>query len=190
MVTKAGVDALINSVHQQETKLILKASKFNNVREAIQKINENVSSNETSMILSYNKRAFQNNRGRQNRFNSNSNSQPNTFNRQQQNYHRGNNRNRFQNRGGRNQNSNMNRQTSYYRPNYSRGGGNRNAVYAVNSMPMQPVLMTHPTQQGYPPVPFRNVTPQTAVPRMQQQQNDYFLGQVYGNQAPPNQPQF
>lgn len=193
MVTKAGVDALISSVNQAETKLILKASNFKNVREAIQKINENQTASEPSMILSYNnKRVFHNSfRGRQNRFNTNSHQQSNTFHRpQQHNYYRGNNRPRFQNRGGRNQNFNMNRQPSFYRPNGGRGGSNGNSVYAVNSTPLTPAWMNHPTQQGYQPLAYRNATPQTAAPRVQQQQNDNFLGQVYGSQEHPNLPQF
>lgn len=189
MATKAGVDALINSVNQAETKLILKASKFTTVREAIQKVNENTSSNESSMILTYTHRRVYGNNNRGNnrpRYNNNSNaSQHNSYNRpqQNQNHYRGNNRSRYQNRGGRQQNFNSNQQRGY-RHNHSRGGGNGHPVYTVCSVPMPP------PQQGYPPMPFGNTTPQTAAPRTQQQQNGNFLGQVYGSQMPPNLPQY
>lgn len=52
MVKKATVDALINGVSNQETKLILKAGSFDDVKDAIQKVQEN-SSSQTQTILSF-----------------------------------------------------------------------------------------------------------------------------------------
>lgn len=48
MSTKTGVDALINNVNH-ETKIILKAGNFSNLKDAIQKVQENASQN--SQIL-------------------------------------------------------------------------------------------------------------------------------------------
>lgn len=55
MATKAGVDTLINGVSNAEIKIILKASEFNSVQKAIQKINETQTS-EQSQVFSFNTR--------------------------------------------------------------------------------------------------------------------------------------
>ena len=196
MVKKAVVDALVNGVNNQETKLILKAGSFKTVKEAIQKVQENGNSqNQSILSFSSNRPGHGGNKPfpfqgqTSNRFNNRPNQQ-NSYNRSQhqQNFYRGNNRPRFQGRGGRYQNNNR---QFHYRPNFNRGGGNRNHVYAVNSMPMPPALMNHSAAAlQSQPIPLGNATPQSAAPRMQQQQNDYFLGQVYGSQGHPNLPQY
>lgn len=50
IATKAGVDTLINGVSNTEIKIILKASEFNSIQKAIQKINE-TQTTEPSQVL-------------------------------------------------------------------------------------------------------------------------------------------
>lgn len=52
MVKKVAVDALINGVSNSETKIILKAGNFDTVKDAIQKVQENNSNNQTSAMFS------------------------------------------------------------------------------------------------------------------------------------------
>lgn len=83
MSTKSGVDALINGISNQEVKLILKAGTFTDLKDAIQKVNENVSDSSNGVqILSFsgrhnhfrkNNRYSYNNNGRINNFSNNRN---------------------------------------------------------------------------------------------------------------------
>lgn len=49
MSTKTGVDALINNVNH-DTKIILKAGNFSNIKDAVQKVQENASQNPTQIL--------------------------------------------------------------------------------------------------------------------------------------------
>lgn len=62
MATKAGVDALISTTTNYETKIILKAGTFQNLQDAIMKVRENDTqvSIENSQVLAYNIRRFGN----------------------------------------------------------------------------------------------------------------------------------
>lgn len=53
MATKVGIDTLINGSNSQETKIILKAGAFSDIKNAIQKVLENSSANQPVHILSY-----------------------------------------------------------------------------------------------------------------------------------------
>lgn len=111
MATKAGIDTLINGIKNTETKIILKAGTFPSVKEAVQKINENLTqeTNNSNQILHMSSQRYTN-RGRQN------------FNTQ-----RGNFRGRFTNfnrnswnRNGNNNRNNGNRQYSNNHENQNR----------------------------------------------------------------------
>lgn len=65
MSTKTGVDALINNVNH-ETKIILKAGNFSNLKDAIQKVQENASQNNQILTMQTQR---QNNYGRNGRGN-------------------------------------------------------------------------------------------------------------------------
>lgn len=65
MSTKIGVDALINNVNH-ETKIILKAGTFSNIKDAVQRVQENVPQNSTQ-ILSFQRQNNYSRDGRDNR---------------------------------------------------------------------------------------------------------------------------
>lgn len=63
MSTKAGVDALTNGINSQELKIILKAGSFHNIKDAIQKVNENASTSQNpAQVLTFNTRNDNNHR--------------------------------------------------------------------------------------------------------------------------------
>lgn len=140
MATKAGVDTLINGVSNAEIKIILKASEFNSVQKAIQKINE--TQPEQFQILSFNTRG----RGRGNfRNNAQYSSYPrnrsapnNDFNRSHGNNYqnpnrRGNGRGHNNYRGNFRGNYHNRGRNSYYPSNNSnqhRNGHGHNVFYA------------------------------------------------------------
>lgn len=123
MASKAGVDTLISGIKNPETKLILKAATFNDIKEAVQKINENSQTNsETNEIQVLHYRRTQSNqhgnyRGRSNfqrgnfnrrNFHDNQNRYDNNRNHSYDNRNiYNNNRNRFND--NRNQNNNFGR---------------------------------------------------------------------------------
>lgn len=152
MATKAGVDSLINGIKDNETKIVLKASTFTSVKEAIQKINEN-SVRETNQIFHlvgqhYNHRGRTrfgdqrgNYRGRYMNFRGAYRGQNNYHyyaNRQNSNYH---DRNNTQDAGNNQRNNGQGRINSENRNNFNRRGGyannqrnvsNRNVYYSEN----------------------------------------------------------
>lgn len=149
MATKAGIDTLINGIKNTETKIILKAGTFPSVKEAVQKINENLTqeTNNSNQILHMNSQRYTNRdrqnynnqrgnyRGRymnsyRNNYNRNSNNNRNYGNRQySNNYERNNDQNRFNSRN-RYQNNNSNRPPPP-RDSHSHNN-NRNVYYSEN----------------------------------------------------------
>ncbi|XP_055591475.1 putative uncharacterized protein DDB_G0286901 [Uranotaenia lowii] len=148
MANKAGVDALINVVTNNDTKLILKAGTFNNVKEAVVKVLENSTpGTSTNQVLSYSSRGrYKSNRGNRdsqrfnNRYHGNNGRQYNN----QRNYAS----NRYNNnrRDHRNYGDNHNNNQRYYNEirnnnNYrNRNGSNdrnrrRNVYYVENDQP-------------------------------------------------------
>lgn len=111
MATKAGIDTLINGIKNTEMKIILKAGTFPSVKEAVQKINENLTqeTNNPNQILHMSSQRYTN-RGRQN------------FNTQRGNFRgRFTNSNRYSwNRNGNNNRNNGNRQYSNNHENQNR----------------------------------------------------------------------
>lgn len=117
MANKAGVDALINGVTNSDTKLILKAGTFNNIRDAITKVVENSNSPsppnaEIFTLSSRGRNNFSNNFGRndyQRDFHGNARNFQS--NHQRPNYNRGygqNSRRQYFNRGYNNNHHNRN----------------------------------------------------------------------------------
>lgn len=186
MATKAGVDALINGVNNFETKLILKAGNFSNIKEAVQKVQENGTSTQT---------------------NSQNSAQVMTYNTQRNNFNRNNRGRRFSNRGGnsstpRDRNNQYNNRTNnrqqgrYQHRNYNnnnnyynRGGRRDNRprqVYATNAAQVQPMVQNMPF--GPYAIPQAQNLQQIAVPAGTPQQNLNFLCRA--NQGPTPQQQF
>lgn len=120
MATKAGVEALINGVSNSELKIILKASEFETVQKAIQKINE-TKTEPTSQIFSMHSNN-QRGQGRQNynnfqNTNSNRYRPNNDYNRRENfsnnNYRRGNHRGNSNFRGNPRGNYHNNRRNNF-----------------------------------------------------------------------------
>lgn len=141
MATKAGIDALINGVNCTETKTILKAGTFNDISEAVQKINENAirvsASFPNAQMLTFRGRGTNKQYSNSSRYNQNAqyaNRGRNNFQPRQQ-FHTQSG-NQFQYRG----NFSYNRNNSYHR---GRGGRyNANAqrrVYTTDAVQMQNV---------------------------------------------------
>lgn len=160
MATKAGVEALTAGVISQETKIILKAGNFTDVKQAIQKVAENTnSSTSNSQILNFHanrpfdRNQFGNNRGRGNNYNNN--------NANQRDY-RNNNYRRQQLRGRDNFGGNFQRGhgSSHYPHNtqsnrHNRGRGGHNSfrrIYATN-VTTNPQIMQHQMIQSQLPQP-------------------------------------
>lgn len=186
MATKAGVDALINGVNNFETKLILKAGNFSNIKEAVQKVQENNSSTQTNsqnsaQVMTCNTQRnnfYRNNRGR--RFNNRGGNSSTPRDRNNQHNNRNNNRQQ-----GRYQHQNNNNNNNYY----NRGGRRDNRprqVYATNAAQVQPVVQNMPF--GPYAIPQAQNLQQIAVPAGTPQQNLNFLCRA--NQGPTPQQQF
>lgn len=184
MVKKAAVDALISGVSNTETRTILKAGSFDNVKEAIQKVQENGTINQNHAILNFstrghhrqggnkttgfrqhNRQNFNNFRGNNNRFRGNGNR------------HGGNFRGNFQ-RNFPNQNNN------YPRPRFNNNRNNTGRMFNMNANPMQASeignQMVTPMQNTMHP--GGTILPPMQVPNFNRQ-NFPFLGQTPQTQA-------
>lgn len=134
MATKVGIDTLLKKIHNNDTKIILKAGSFSSVQQAIQKVRENATQDVPPQVLSYRT----NNRGR-----GNSQSRQN-FQQSRQNFQRSNRGSRSQQfsnrgRGGRSQNYRQNFHNNNYGPRHNYPPSN-NVYYAQmgnNQSPQQ-----------------------------------------------------
>lgn len=113
MATKAGVNALINGVADNETKIILKANEFPTIQSAIQKVNENIGLS-TQVLTVNSRRGFP----RRNNLNHNRGNYSNSIVNRGYKQNSYNNRQRMQSRIHNNETFN---QRNYYSP---RGRGN------------------------------------------------------------------
>lgn len=152
MATKAGVDALINGTTSFETKIILRAGNFSNIREAVQKVQENTGLAQTgnqnaSQIMAYGTRQNNSARGIRGRRipnrggNSNSSrdrNYQNNFNTRYQGHYQG----RFQNRWN-HHNGGFNRS--------GRGSNRHRQFFSAN------IEQVQPTVQYVPYAPVQNV---------------------------------
>lgn len=122
MATKAGVDALINGITDNETKIILKANEFSTIQSAIQKVNENIG--RSAQVLTVNAR-----RGLPRKNNCYNNNRGNYCN----NYgNRGYNRNSYNNRQSRTNYNEGYNQRNHYSPR-GRGNFHNNRGFTHNS---------------------------------------------------------
>lgn len=192
MATKAGVEALINGVNNFETKLILKAGTFTNIKDALQKVQENTASVQTpTQIMSFNAQRQNNNdrhyRGRRTGTGNHTSNNHNRFN----NYRSNNNGNNYNN----NRYSTNNRFQARFpnrnniSGNYTRGGRRDNRsrqVYMTNVENPQP-MGTNMPNGGYLIPPLQRDPSQLTVPAGTPQQNLNFLGQTNQGQYPARQ---
>ena len=79
MSLKHGINALIEKVHNQETKIVLKAGQFASVSDASEKVLENERNSNGSQILAFNRNYYDNRKFVRNKY------PPNTYNRFQPN---------------------------------------------------------------------------------------------------------
>lgn len=157
MSTKSGVDALINGINNQEVKLILKAGTFTDLKDAIQKVNENVLENSNVQVLSFNGR--QNNFRKNNRYNHNNG---------RNNNYRNHNGNRNNNHGSnhvypqRNHNPNYSQQRYSHSQNFNsgRGRGRNNNNYARNVYMTDTNSNTNHSTHGVASSPTTSTPPQ------------------------------
>lgn len=136
MATKAGVDALATGVTNHETRIILKAGNFTDVKQAIQKVAENANSNtNNSQILNFHtNRQFNRNRSVTNRsrgnYNSNGNYNYNDNYNSNYNNNYNNNRREFRNNDFRRQQP---QERENFGRNYQRGNGSSHHPQNVQS---------------------------------------------------------
>ena len=195
MATKAGLNALIGGINNNETKVILKAGTFPTIKEALQKVQENVTENtNAAQILTT---RFQ-------QLNQNTRRYPqNNFRRgnRNQNFHRRNPQNFQQSGPHSHYNHTSNFESSRFNnfsyrgrgrgnTNYSsqptRWAGNRNKIYIANTEPdgaaQQDQILLTPTNL---PAAARAMQPEQIAPltqltqRQRQQNQDHFLGPMY-----------
>lgn len=172
MSTKVGVDALINGVGNPEVKLILKAGTFTDLKDAIQKVNENLPETDNSaQLLTFNRnrndqRKYNNYQNRYHQNNSNKQYE-NRNNHGHFNYRNLNGNNNYSIRNNTNnlQNRPQPRYFNGYRRNNNRNNNARN-VY-VTGVDTVPNLNTESERLMQP---FGNI--------QQRNTNRDFLGQV------------
>lgn len=185
MATKAGVETLVNGTNSQETKIILKAGTFTDIKDAIQKVLDNTNSNATQ-VLSFNARGNNYHQGQNQRYRNN----------------RGN--RRFLNNRGHHQNSQNSRNPQHQQPQYNqhpRYGGYQNnrgrrgrfnfqsgRIYAASAQPQQ-VQIDMPTNMPMAIMGNRQqemMMPTASNPMLFAQNNMPFLGQLGQNMTPQN----
>lgn len=141
MATKAGVDALVNGTNSQETKIILKAGTFGDIKDAIQKVLENTSTN--TQVLSFNVRnanqRYVNQNPRFRNFRGNNRNQQNGHREQQQN-------NRFRHTSSYQPQNNQHRYNNGYNNRGQRGRQQyqQRHIYSANIQQVQPAAMPMP----------------------------------------------
>lgn len=141
MSTKAGVDTLINGVSSVETKIILKASTFADIKEATQKVQENASNTsvQTAQMLNFKGREVNRQTQHNVRYNNNRNESNRLHNRGRGNFQR---RPNYYAQNGNNFHSrNSFPQSNNYYQNRGRGGRYHNnlrrQIYATEAVQVQ-----------------------------------------------------
>lgn len=169
MSTKIGVEALINGVSNPDVKLILKAGTFTDLKDAIQKVNENIPEIDNSAQLL----TMKGNHNFQQKFNNYQNQYRNQNNKRYdyRNNNRGhfNNRNSYGNYSTRNGNNFQNRmQPRYFNSNRGHNNRNNNArnVYVAGAANVPNLNPESEIQER----PFDN--------NQRQHMNRHFLGQM------------
>lgn len=179
MATKAGVEALTAGVTNSETKIILKAGNFDDVKQAIQKVVENsTSSSNATQIL-----AFRNTERPERR---QYNSYPNRG-RFQQSQYRGNRNPNFMNnssqyRDNQNFRNNFERGNRYPQPNgynrnNTRGRGGQNNSRRLYTAGAEELNNVQAPQMRAPPA--QNLQPQAPQMHSQPANHDNFLENAY-----------
>lgn len=185
MATKAGVETLVNGTNSQETKIILKAGTFTDIKDAIQKVLENTNSSATQ-VLSINARGNNYHQDQNQRFRNNRGNRRFSNNRGHHQYSQN-----FRNPQHQQSQSNQHPRYGGYQNNRGRRGRSNfqsGRIYAASAQPQQ-VQLTMPTnvpmaimgnqQQGM-------MMPTASNPMLFAQNNMPFLGQLGQNMTPQN----